>query len=112
MYHIDRVMKTSSKDTGKRYVVICRSGNNNLEIQVGWNKSTIFDPEQPTASKDNFNWMDAWQVTDKLKLETNELNEKPPLPMKGEGMLAEKTESGSVLIYWTGKGYHWYQIAD
>lgn len=109
---IDYAILVTAKNTNKRYVVVCRSGTKNLEMLAGRGATTVFDPAQPSSSKDNFNWMDAWQVAERLQLESNELNEEKPLPMKGEGILAEKTESASVLIYWTGKDYHWYQIAD
>jgi hypothetical protein len=56
--------------------------------------------------------MDAWHVIERQKLDANELNEEAPPPMKGEGIVAEKTASASVIIYRTGKGFHWYQVGD
>jgi len=56
--------------------------------------------------------MDAWQIAKQQELDANELNQGALLPMKGEGIIAEKTEAATVLIYWIGKDYRWYQVAD
>lgn len=108
----DYAILVTPRNSDKRFVLICRTGTKNLEILTGRNATAVFDSNESVSSKKNFNWMDAWQITERQKLEANELNEEPPLPMKGEGIIAEKTESGSVVIYWTGKGYRWYQAAE
>ncbi len=108
----DYAILVTTKDSNKRFVLICRMGTKDLEILTGRNTSAVFNPKQSISLKESFNWMDAWQIADRQQLDANELNEGTPLPMKGEGILAEKTEAATVLIYWTGKGFHWYQIAD
>jgi hypothetical protein len=105
------ILVTTKKDK-KRFIAVCRSGTKAIEIISDRNVSSVFDPRKPISTKDDFEWMDAWQITDKQTLEAGELSEGTPPPMKGEGILAEKTESASVIIYWTGKGYHWYQTGD
>jgi hypothetical protein len=108
----DYAILVMAKNTNRRFIVICRTGSKDIEILTGRDKSAIFDATRPVPSKENFNWIDAWQIAPRQDLEKNELNEETPPPMKGEGILAEKTESASVIIYWTGKTYHWYQAAD
>lgn len=108
----DYAILVVAKNTNGRFVVICRTGSKDIEIMTDRDKSTVFDPMRPVSSKANFNWMDAWQIAQRQDLEKNGLNEETPPPMKGEGILAEKTESASVIIYWTGKTYHWYQVGD
>jgi hypothetical protein len=108
----DYAILVTAKGSDKRFVLISRSGTKNLEILAGRDTSTVFDPEHLVSFKENFNWMDAWQITERQELDTNELNERTPSPMKGEGVIAERTEAATVLIYWTGKRYHWYQVAD
>ena len=108
----DYAILVTSKKTDNRFIVICRTGSKKIEILTDRNKSIIFDAARPAPTDPNFNWMDAWQITPRRDLDENELNEKTPPPMRGEGILAEKTESASVIIYWTGKGYHWYQMGD
>jgi hypothetical protein len=33
-------------------------------------------------------------------------------PMTGEGIVVEKAEASSALIYWDGKQYRWLQLSD
>jgi hypothetical protein len=61
---------------------------------------------------DDFDWMDAWQIVPKQPLSKNELNEKVPAQMRGEGLLVEKTESAGAVIFWDGKQFRWYQTDD
>jgi hypothetical protein len=105
------ILVTARKDQ-KRFIAICRSGTKDIEIISDRDVSSVFDPKKPISTKDDLEWMDAWQITDKQTLEAGELSEGTPPAMKGEGILAEKTESASVIIYWTGKRYHWYQAGD
>ena len=63
---------------------------------------------------EDYNWMDAWQVQRKRTLEVDdrEGSDKHPGPMVSEGLLVEKTESASAIIYFDGKRYRWYQLGD
>jgi hypothetical protein len=53
-----------------------------------------------SSAEDNFDWMDAWRV------------EKNRITHKGDAILAEKSESASGLIYWSGHEYRWMQQGD
>lgn len=59
----------------------------------------------------DLNWMDAWYVEPKGKVAQGTTPETPPT-MKGDGIMAIKTESGSGLIWWDGKRFNWYQQGD
>ncbi|MFO0994923.1 MAG: hypothetical protein U1E67_23670 [Hyphomicrobiales bacterium] len=60
---------------------------------------------------DDLSWMDAWYVFGKNKVEQGAFDEAPPT-LKGDGLMAIKTESASGLIYWNGSGFAWYQQGD
>ena len=60
---------------------------------------------------DDLSWMDAWYVFEKDKVEQGAFDEAPPT-LKGDAVMAIKTESASGLIYWKGSGFAWYQQGD
>jgi hypothetical protein len=60
---------------------------------------------------DNFDWMDAWYVYGKSKVQMGAEETAPPT-LKGDALFAMKAESASSLIYWDGKGFAWYQQGD
>jgi hypothetical protein len=60
---------------------------------------------------DNLDWMDRWSVYPKGLIEEG-VDAGPPPTLKGAAILAEKSESASGLIYWTGHKYAWYQQGD
>lgn len=51
--------------------------------------------------------MDAWKVYPHKNVEMG-VGEEEKITLTGEAILAMKLESGSGLIYWTGKNYKWY----
>ena len=48
----------------------------------------------------------------KLEVDEREGSDRHPGPMIGEGVMVEKTESASGIIYFDGKCYRWYQLGD
>lgn len=60
---------------------------------------------------DDFDWMDAWYVYQKGKVQMG-ADENAPPTLKGDALLAMKAESASGLIYWNGSGFAWYQQGD
>lgn len=60
---------------------------------------------------DDYQWMDAWKVYVAKEVEIG-VGESERISLKGEAILALKTESSSGLIYWTGNNYRWYQQGD
>jgi hypothetical protein len=61
--------------------------------------------------QDNLDWMDQWSVYPKGPVEEG-VEAGPPPKLRGAAILAEKSESASGLIYWTGHEYAWYQQGD
>jgi hypothetical protein len=61
---------------------------------------------------DDFSWMDAWSVYPKGKRVEEGVEAGPPPRLRGDGLLVEKTEAASAIIYWSGKNYRWYQQGD
>jgi hypothetical protein len=59
----------------------------------------------------DLDWMDAWYVERKGKVEQGASEEAPP-KLNGDAIMAIKTESASGLIYWNGKRFRWYQQGD
>ena len=59
----------------------------------------------------DLDWMDAWYVEPKGKVQQGATDGTPPM-LKGDGIMAIKTESASRIIYWDGKGFRWYQQGD
>jgi hypothetical protein len=80
-------------------------GANGVSIRVG-SKSDGYDLE-------DFDWMDAWQVHRKMTLTPSDFNAASTITrMSGEGLMVEKTESASAVIYWDGVKFRWYQLSD
>lgn len=63
------------------------------------------------AEYDDWEFFDAWQVYGKRAVSQGVGEGKPPR-LIGEGILIEKTESASGLLYWDGKEFRWYQQGD
>ena len=57
---------------------------------------------------DDFEWMDSWQLYSKTRA-AHGAGETSFPHLRGEASLAEKSESGSALIYWNGKRHLWPQ---
>ena len=57
---------------------------------------------------DNFDWMDAWSIVDKAATGAAKADPKRPA-LKGDAILAVKTESAGGLIWWDGTRYRWSQ---
>lgn len=60
---------------------------------------------------DDLSWIDAWYVYEKGMVEQGASDDAPPT-LKGDAVMAIKTESASGLIYWNGSGFAWYQQGD
>ena len=66
---------------------------------------------KPGSHGDDYAWIDAWVVFDK-DVVTRGADESPPPKLKGDALLIFKTEAASALLWWTGRGYRWYQQGD
>jgi hypothetical protein len=66
---------------------------------------------QDLEGMDEFDWMDAWSSQPKGAVGIG-VGEEQALALKGDAILAIKTEAASGLIYWDGKRFAWYQQGD
>jgi len=84
------VLVTNRRD-GKRGILIVHQRDHSVHV--------IGAGHPLGAGGDDFKWMDAWRVADRS-------------PSKSDGLVVEKTEAASALIWWDGKRYRWSQRGD
>jgi hypothetical protein len=87
----DYAVLVADRRDGKRGILIVHRRDRSVHV-IGAGRSL-------GAGGDDFKWMDAWRVVDRGR-------------GKGEGLLVEKTEAASGLIWWDDKGYRWSQRGD
>ncbi|HWX54306.1 MAG TPA: hypothetical protein VN176_06910 [Verrucomicrobiae bacterium] len=87
-----------------RYIEVLGAGGTKLRVAATEDGS-------PSYLLDGFDWMDAWHVERKQHLRFTGLD-KPIKGMAAEGLLVERSEASSGLIYWDGKRYRWLQTSD
>jgi hypothetical protein len=101
---LDVALLVKNKSSGKTGIAIIHSGPKPI-VLLGAGTSWNNDP------KYDFDWMDAWQIYPKSPVGQGAGEGKPPT-LRGDAILAIKTESASGLIYWDGTKYKWYQQGD
>jgi hypothetical protein len=101
----DYAVLVTSKKEHKRGFVVFLSGHKNPVI-VGAGKSTTYG----AGESDDLNF-DIWRVAEEKTVEQVVTKEVPP-KLKGEAILAGKSESASGLFYWNGLKFRWYQQGD
>jgi hypothetical protein len=109
----DYAVLVTNKNSKKSEIAICLSTRKVIDVLgVDGTKLRVGTKEDGYDLAD-FDWMDAWQVQPRLKLTPNELNSDTTIAqMAGEGLMVEKTEAASALVYWDGKEFRWYQMSD
>jgi hypothetical protein len=60
---------------------------------------------------EDLDWMDAWYVHPKGKVGGGAGDEPAP-KLRGDAIMAIRTEAASGLIWWDGKRFRWYQQGD
>ena len=107
----DYVVLVVNKQSKKRGLAFVRStsagvdvlGAGGIKLRVGSGQESYF--------LDDFDWMNAWQVESKHAVGV-QLGREVESKMSGEGIVVEKTESASALIFWNGRNYQWVQMGD
>jgi len=110
----DYAVLVTNRATNHVGVAIARSGAKRIEVLgAGGTKLRVGASQGKESSYllDDFDWMDAWEVQRKHRLEPSDLD-KPITQMTGEGIEVAKKESASALIYWDGQQYRWLQLGD
>ena len=104
---LDTVVFIKEKKTGKIGIAIFHGGSKKV-FQLGAGK--VF--ENPEASDaDDMIWLNAWYVYLRGPVGRGVGEGRPPKLM-GDGILAQKAECASSLIYWDGSKYARYQQGD
>ncbi len=89
-----------------------KSGKVGVAIVFKGGKVRILGAGQDMGEgESDLDWMDAWFVEPKGAVQQGASDEAPP-KLKGDAIMAIKTESASRLIYWDGTGFRWYQQGD
>ncbi len=104
----DIAILIKEKKTDKSGIAVIHYGGNEIFILGAGRR---WPGECRLSSCDNFEWMDVWTVNRRGKVGQSAHEGKPPV-LKGEAILAEKSESANGLIYWNGSEYLWYQQGD
>jgi len=60
---------------------------------------------------DDLSWVDAWRVLERAAVSRGAAGGAPP-KLSGDGLVVEKTESASAVLWWDGRRYRWYQQGD
>jgi hypothetical protein len=101
----DYALGIADRKTNKKGILIYHTGTKTHYIIAAGK------PLSNSNGGNDYSWMDAWKVYVEREVGTG-VGEKEKITLKGEAILAMKVESGSGLIYWTGKNYSWYQQGD
>lgn len=106
-YNGDRKLDTAilikEKSTGKSGIAIVYGGSSVV---------TLLGAGRDTTGSNDFRWMDAWSTYPRGPVGRGAGEVGPPPKLKGDALLVIRSRSASGLIYWTGKGYRWYQQGD
>jgi hypothetical protein len=109
----DYAVLIANKKSKKSAIAVCLSSRNTVEVLGADGTKLRVGTKQDSYDLADFDWMDAWQVHSRTKLAASELNSAETIfRMAGEGLLVEKTESASALVYWDGAKFRWYQLSD
>jgi hypothetical protein len=109
----DYAVLIANKKSKKSAIAICLSSRNGVAVLGADGTKVRAGTSREGYDLADFDWMDAWQVHARIKLAQNELNVAGTISqMTGEGLLVEKTEAASALVYWDGRRFRWYQLSD
>jgi hypothetical protein len=100
---VDYAVMIKHRKNGKHGIAICHSSNKQVFI-IGAGRTF-------GNGDDDFKWIDVWFVSKKLS-EFKSHWEDNALSMIAEGIVIDKSESSSAMIYWDGKEFKWYQLSD
>jgi hypothetical protein len=98
----DVAFSIENQSTGERGIAICRSSRKTCDVLGA---GTPFDRQT------DLSWMDQWSKFARGPVGRG-AGEGPPPRLRGDAILAEKSESASGLIYWNGRRFAWYQQGD
>lgn len=107
----DYAISVINKTTKKHGIAIIRSSMAAVDV-LGAGGTKLRVGSGPDAYLlEDFDWMDEWHVQSKATA-SKELGRKVAALMRGDGIVVEKSESASGLVYWDGKRWLWRQMGD
>ena len=99
------------KATRKHGIAIVRSSVATVDVLgAGGTKLRVGSPSDSYLLED-FDWMDEWHIQPKQKV-ILESGSKIAANMRGDGIVVEKSESASGLVFWDGTHWLWRQMGD
>ncbi len=102
-HELDLAILVIEKASGKKGIAVFHRGTR---------KVIIIGAGKPFGNGgDDFNWLDAWYVYPKRKVDKGADGTNPP-QLRGDAIFVKKTESASAVLYWNGGNYRWYQQGD
>lgn len=110
----DYAVLVRNKKTGHIGIAVVRSKAAKVEVLGAGGIGIRNGSGSDSYVMDDYDWMDAWQVARKQRLEPDD-REGGDLHLRqmiGEALMVEKTESASGFIYFDGQHYRWYQLGD
>ncbi len=100
---VDTAILVKERDTGKAGILIIGGVSRDV---------TVLGAGQSFANRgDDFRSLDAWHVYPRGEVAQGAEDRDPPM-LVGDGLMLEKTEAASFIVYWTGNGYASYQQGD
>jgi hypothetical protein len=99
---VDYASMIKNRIHGKCGIAICLSSKKQVFI-IGAGKIL--------GNGDDFIWIDIWMVSVRLSKYKSHWEDRE-LNMVAEGIMIDKSESSTAMIYWDGTEFKWYQISD
>jgi hypothetical protein len=107
----DYAVLVVNKQTKKHGLAVVRSKSASVDILGAGGTKLRVGSGQESYLLDDFDWMNAWHVESRHAVGIA-LGHEVESKMLGEGIVVEKTESASAVIFWNGRGYEWRQMGD
>ena len=107
----DYAILVVNKATKKHGIAVVKSSATAVEILGAGGTKLRVSSGPDSYWLDDFDWMDRWHVEPKHKV-TEGLGSKVAATMRGDGIVVEKSEAASALVFWNGKRWLWKQMGD
>jgi hypothetical protein len=104
-HRTDIAILIKNKQSGESGILIIHR-KNSITFIMGAGKSI-----EDWGGSTNFDWMDMWTVYPKGKIKRSPYEDYTPV-LRGDALWVAKSESASVIIFWNGVKYVWYQETD
>ena len=107
----DYAVLVVNRQSKKHGLAVVRSSPARVDILGAGGIKLRVGSGQDAYLLEDFDWMDAWHVESRHTTGPD-LGRGLQSKMMGDGIVVEKTESASALIFWDGRSYKWRQMGD